>query len=407
MFDLATLALRNTLRNTRRSMITVVSIAVGCAAMVLFAGFITFTFEGLRETTIRTQLGHMQIYAERYTEKRVSDPGSVMLRDPAGLVAALADIEGVQVVTERLSLSGIGGTGNATLSMQVIGIDPERETDFADFEITIEGRNLEPGDEDVGVIGEELQAGLNARIGDWVTVLTTSLDGVINTVDFQLVGVVRTGAKAWDTVYVKVPIGLTRQVLETDAAERVIVLLEDTSRLPQAEAEVRRVLAELGGGYEIKLWYELAEFYEAVVALYSGMFRVFAAIVAIVVMFSVANTMTMAVFERQGEMGALRAIGAPRLKLVQMVLIEGTLIGLFGAIAGLALAALIAWGVTLAGGIPMPPPPSMSEGYQAFFQITWPTVLQALLLGTLAAALSSLYPAIVASRTNIVEALQK
>ena len=105
--------------------------------------------------------------------------------------------------------------------------------------------------------------------------------------------------------------------------------------------------------------------------------------------------------------GALRAIGAPRLKLVQMVLIEGTLIGLFGAIAGLALAALIAWGVTLVGGIPMPPPPSMSEGYQAFFQITSQTVLQALLLGTLAAALSSLYPAIVASRTNIVEALQK
>lgn len=407
MFDLATLALRNTLRNTRRSLITVVSIAVGCAAMVLFAGFITFTFEGLRETTIRTQLGHVQIYAEGYTEKRVSDPASVMLRDPAGLVAALADIEGVQVVTERLSLSGIGGTGNATLSMQVIGIDPAREVDFADFEITVEGRNMEPGDEDVGVIGEELQAGLNAEIGDWVTVLTTSLDGVINTFDFRLVGVVRTGAKAWDTVYVKVPIGLTRQVLETDAAERLIVLLEDTAQLPQAEAEVRRVLAEQGGGYELKLWYELAEFYEAVVALYSGMFRVFAAIVAIVVMFSVANTMTMAVFERQGEMGALRAIGAPRLKLVQMVLIEGTLIGLFGAIAGLALAALIAWGVTLAGGIPMPPPPSMSEGYQAFFQITSQTVLQALLLGTLAAALSSLYPAIVASRTNIVEALQK
>ena len=407
MFDLATLALRTTLRNTRRSLITVVSSAVGCAAMVLFAGFITFTFEGLRETTIRTQLGHVQIYAEGYTEKRVSDPASVMLRDPAGLVAALADIEGVQVVTERLSLSGIGGTGNATLSMQVIGIDPAREVDFADFEITVEGRNMEPGDEDVGVIGEELQAGLNAEIGDWVTVLTTSLDGVINTFDFRLVGVVRTGAKAWDTVYVKVPIGLTRQVLETDAAERLIVLLEDTAQLPQAEAEVRRVLAEQGGGYELKLWYELAEFYEAVVALYSGMFRVFAAIVAIVVMFSVANTMTMAVFERQGEMGALRAIGAPRLKLVQMVLIEGTLIGLFGAIAGLALAALIAWGVTLAGGIPMPPPPSMSEGYQAFFQITSQTVLQALLLGTLAAALSSLYPAIVASRTNIVEALQK
>lgn len=59
MFELLYLSALNTLRNVRRSIITVMSIAIGCAALCCFGAFINFTFEGLRETTIRTQLGHL------------------------------------------------------------------------------------------------------------------------------------------------------------------------------------------------------------------------------------------------------------------------------------------------------------------------------------------------------------
>ena len=66
MPDLVFLSLRNIFRNARRTTITVFSIVVGFAAMACFGGFIEFSFEGLRENTIRTQLGHLQIYAEGY-----------------------------------------------------------------------------------------------------------------------------------------------------------------------------------------------------------------------------------------------------------------------------------------------------------------------------------------------------
>ena len=56
--------------------------------------------------------------------------------------------------------------------MSVIGVDPEGEQDFSDFEILVEGRTLEPDDPEAGLIGEELRNGLGAEIGDWVTVLT-------------------------------------------------------------------------------------------------------------------------------------------------------------------------------------------------------------------------------------------
>jgi len=67
----ALLALHNIFRNKRRTAI-VFSISAAMSAMILFGGFINYTFEGLRESTIRTQLGHLQIAQRGYFEQGAS-----------------------------------------------------------------------------------------------------------------------------------------------------------------------------------------------------------------------------------------------------------------------------------------------------------------------------------------------
>ena len=407
MLDLISLSVRNIFRNGRRTAITVFSIVIGFAAMACFGGFIEFSFEGLRENTIRTQLGHLQIYAHGYWKKRVSDLESVLIADPDEVMERIADLPGVATVTPRLSFSGLGSTGNATVNMSVIGVDPEGEQDFSDFEILVEGRTLEPDDPEAGLIGEELRNGLGAEIGDWVTVLTNSFDGVINAVDFRVAGVVRTGSKEYDSVFAKVPIELAQRARETEEVERIVVLLENTEDLQELQPRIEEILSKLDRKFEIRRWDELAGFYDAVVALYTGMFTVFAGIVGVVVMFSVANTMTMAVFERTGEIGALRAIGARRSTLVAMFLTEGVGVGLLGAGLGVVASWLIAGAVEMAGGIPMPPPPGMSQGFQAYFNLTGGVLLDAFAVTVAATLVSSVYPAFAASRIRIVEALQQ
>ena len=406
MIGLLHLAFRNIFRNRRRSTITLLSIVVGFAAMASFGGFIEFSFQGLRESTIRTQLGHLQIYAEGYWEGHVAEPESYLIDDPAAVEQALSTIDDIATVTSRLTFSGLASVGNNAVSVQVTGIAPEREEDFNDFETLVEGRQLFPGDTEVGVIGEALRQGLGAQIGDWITVLTTSLDGIINAVDFQLVGVVVTGSQEYDSVFVKVPITLAQRARDTTKAERVIVLLDETEQLPMVAAQIKTALNDLEQPFETREWHQLAGFYQSVVALYTGLFNVFSAIVGVVVMFSVVNTMTMAVFERTGEIGALRAIGARRSMVVWMFIFEGLLIGILGSLLGCAAAYLIVEILELLGGIPIPPPPSMSRGYQAFFLLT-PAVLTKAAFITMAAALvSSIYPAVFASRLKIVSALQ-
>ena len=407
MLDLVSLSMRNILRNGRRSAITVFSIVVGFASMACFGGFIEFSFEGLRENTIRTRLGHLQIYAQGYSERRVSDPESVLIDDPEQVIEQIAELPGVTAVTPRLSFSGLGSTGNATVNVSVVGVEPGREEEFSDFEILVDGRPLGTGDPEAGLIGEALRNGLGAGVGDWVTVLTSSFDGVINAIDFRVAGVVRTGSEEYDSVFVKVPIELAQRAKETERVERIVVLLDNTEDLPLVQPRIEEALSKLGRRFEIRRWDELAGFYDAVVALYTGIFTVFAGIVGVVVMFSVANTMTMAVFERTGEIGALRAIGARRSTLVAMFLTEGVGVGLLGAGLGVVASWLIAGAVQMAGGIPMPPPPGMSQGFQAFFKLDGPVLLDAFAVTVAATLVSSVYPAWAASRIRIVEALQR
>ena len=407
MLDLVYLSARNIFRNRRRTAITVLSIVVGFAAMACFGGFIEFSFEGLRESTIRTRLGHLQIYAHGYSQHRVSDPESVLISRPDEVMARIAELPGVAAVTPRLSFSGLGSTGSATVNVSVVGVDPEGEEEFSDFETLVAGRPLEPGDPEAGLIGEELRNGLGAEVGDWVTVLTTSFDGVINAVDFRVAGVVRTGSKEYDSVFVKVPIELAQRAKETGEVERIVVLLDDTDDLAVLQPRIEEMLSSFDDEFETRRWDELAGFYEAVVALYTGIFTVFAGIVGVVVMFSVANTMTMAVFERTGEIGALRAIGARRSTLVAMFLTEGVGVGLLGAGLGVAASWLIAGAVQAMGGIAMPPPPGMSQGFQAYFSLTGEVLRNAFAVTVAATLVSAVYPAYAASRIRIVEALQQ
>ena len=111
MLDLVSLSVRNIFRNGRRTAITVFSIVVGFAALACFGGFIEFSFEGLRENTIRTQLGHLQIYSRGYWERRVSDPESVLISEPEEVMERIAKLPGVATVTPRLSVSGLASTG--------------------------------------------------------------------------------------------------------------------------------------------------------------------------------------------------------------------------------------------------------------------------------------------------------
>jgi ABC-type lipoprotein release transport system permease subunit len=63
------LAFRNVFRNRRRTVMTLLMVGGGVAGLLMVGGFFAFMFRGLRESTIRTGLGHIQIFTAEHFQR--------------------------------------------------------------------------------------------------------------------------------------------------------------------------------------------------------------------------------------------------------------------------------------------------------------------------------------------------
>jgi putative ABC transport system permease protein len=399
----ASLALRNVLRQRRRSAIAVAAVALGVVSMLLAAGFIEWLFWGMREGTIRSRLGHIQIVRQGYLEAGAADPFAYLLpaASPAGL-----DVErraGVRTVSPRIAFTRLASFGDATLSFLGEGMDPEREAEINTSVVMVAGENLS-SDEPRGVIlGWGLAANLGVKPGDTVVLLATTASGGLNGAEVRVRGVFSTVTKAYDDAALRAPIALARELLRVEGAHAWIVLLDKTE---STTGMVRALRPELAArGLDAIPWYELADFYNKTVALFSTQVGVLRLIVAIIIVLSIANVMTMSVMERTGEIGTALALGVSRARVLAQVVLEGLVLGAAGGGAGLLVGAALAK-IISAVGIPMPPPPGMARGFSGEILVTAGIAFDALVLAVVTALGASVYPAWKASRMVIVDALR-
>lgn len=407
--SVTSLALRNIFRNKRRTAITFMAIISGSIGIIVFGGYVEYSYWGLRETVINTQLGHIQVYKKGYQEKGVADPVKYLIKDPDAVEKAIM-VEPiskyVKMISNRLTFSGLVSSGEQTLACKGIGVDVEREEEMSNYESIVDGLQLMAGVDDEGLIGVELMKALGAKVGDYITLLTTTVDGVINAADFKVVGVAQTGTKEYDSVFIKLPINFVRRIVDTQSAEKIILLLNNTEDVDTVVALLNDLIEKEGMDLEIESWDNLADFYQKVVNLYDDIFSVMKVIIGIIVFFSIANTMSMSVFERVKEIGTLRAIGTTRWGITKLFLVEGILIGIIGGILGVLSGILVAQIINISGGIEIMPPPGMSVSFVTEILIVPEVLLYSFSLTAIVSTLSSVYPAIKASKLKIVDALQ-
>ncbi|MEU9760627.1 ABC transporter permease [Streptomyces sp. NPDC047985] len=121
------------------------------------------------------------------------------------------------------------------------------------------------------------------------------------------------------------------------------------------------------------------------------------AMALIIAVLGVVNTLAMSVFERQQEIGMLRAIGLDRRRVKRMIRLEAVVISLFGAVIGVALGTFLGWaiGQTLKSSIP-----------DYALVIPWDRIGIFLLLAALVGVLASLWPARSAAKLNMLTAIK-
>lgn len=398
------LAFRNLTRNRSRTLVALLTVAGGVVAFLLAGGFINWIFHDMREATIHSQLGHIQIVRPGFFDKGISDPYSYLLPGKSSEEEKIQATPGVKTLTPRLIFSGLASLGDTTVSFSGEGINPENELTISNRITISDGKNLDVANQPAAILGEGLARNLGAKPGDRIVLLATAANGSTNAIEVTVAGTFFTINKEFDDYSLRLPIDMARKLMRVSGATSWVALLDRTESTTAVAASIRSELPQ--DKFQTVSWTELADFYNKTVVLFSKQVDVVKLIIGIIIVLTISNTQTMSVLERTTEIGTSLAIGLRSSEIMKQFLMEGVLLGVAGGLAGIALGYLAGMAIS-AIGIPMPPPPGMARGYTGQILISGALVRDAAILAVLTTLLASILPAWRASRLNVVDALRR
>ncbi len=406
-------AFANLFRQRRRSGITLLAIIMGGVAVFTFGGFVQHSFSALREQTIRTNLGHLQLYREGYLASGATNPlrhGIPGYQEIKRILAADPDLGPLlKTVTGQIEFSGIASHYESETSTFIsgVGIEPASSLTLGALDRIVLGSDLSRIDGLGVTIGTGVAKGLGAGYDSELDLLVVNPKGGQNAMSVTVRGVMESGIKEYDDRSLKMPLETAQALLETDEVSRIIILLNDTAQTDAALKRVQAIIAEHGLALEVRPWSELAVYYHQVVSLFDGIFFFIKSIVSVIVVFMIGNTLMMNVVERTREIATLRALGLTQREVGRLFILEGIFIGLLGAALSVAVGIGLAELINV-HGLPMPPSPGYTKGYLAFIlwdedvDLFWFTCA----LAIVTAVLASIIPAKRASKLLIAEAFR-
>lgn len=406
------LALLNITRQKRRTALTLSILASGFLALALAGGFMSQNFQGLAESAIRGGLGHVQVMHPQALSQDEGHSLEFALPDGEGLANQLRQDPAIRDVLPRIQFMGLLSNGPKSVAFLGIGVDPVRECAFmACLDQVKEGASA-PGGEGSrwlhpagreAVLGIGLARSLGARVGDSLTLMSTTQDGALNAVDVEVVGLQDLGLKELNDRMLSVSLETASNLLNAGTARsRLSIVLKAPDN---AGLEAVRLQQQIKEDVTTKPWFELASFYKQVKLLYTAIFGFMGLVLGLVVLLATANTLLMSVMERIRELGTLRALGLKPRQMLMLLQWEGATLGLMGSLLGLAVT-LILRALLNALHITLPAPPGLSHGYELHINLVPLVYLASALIMQMVIQASALLPGMKAARLRITEALR-
>lgn len=398
------LALRNIIRQKAHTAMTLTAIIFGVVGLILAGGWVNDIFVQLGEALIHSQSGHLQVYKSGFYAAGSRSPEKYLIADPDPIKQRISGQAGVENVMARLNFSGLLNTGRSDLPILGEGVEPGKEAELGSFISITAGRQLTDKDTFGVLVGFGVAHGLKLKPGDRVTMLANALEGALNSLELEVIGVFQSFSNDYDARAVKIPLPAAQELLGTKGANALVVTLKKTADTDRIATSLKEQLGP--AGMEVKTWIELNDFYEKTVDLYRRQFGFLQLIILIMVLLSVTNSVNMSVFERVGEFGTMMALGNNSREVFRLIVTESVVLGFVGGALGVLLGVALA-SVISSIGIPMPPPPNANLGYTARIQIIPLSLLIAFTVGFAATVLAVILPAKRVSRIEVVDALRQ
>lgn len=398
---LVILSLRNLVRNIRRTVAVLLTVALGAGALFCFQGFIKGVLADYRESMIHSHYGNGQIHTQGYRETVYQEPWKYWIGNWMQIEFFLLGQEGVKDVFPRVSIPAMLMHGNHTISGQGEGVVAERESQFFDSLNIEEGEPLSSQGQGI-LLGKGLAKALNIHPGQELTLYTKAVDGGIAKAKLIVVGVFHTGTTAFDNHVFRIQLKKAQQLLRTDKVESVAVGLNSHEDWDRVSRAIRDAFPQM----DVASFAEIDKvYYQHSVDWLKAQFHVVQVIILSIVLLGIFNTVSAAILERRQEIGNLRANGESKFDVIRLIVCEGAFLGLFGGFIGLGITYLLTKGI-FSQGILMPPGPGSTRQFLISFEFTVPMLLSTFFLSQIAAITASLLAGIKVVKMPIAKALR-
>ena len=455
------LAVRNLLRNRRRSLATLLAMAIGSTSILLFGGYST-NINYTMHTAYVQKGGHLQIQHRDFYLYGSGNPTAYGIADYTKILAAIQNDEVLRnmvlVATPTLQFGGIAGNYAASVSRTIIGNgfvaeDINRMRRWNDFGLrkptpvfALEGapasaaivgsgvaRVLQLCDalkvdncpklekeqksdgktipDDIAQLSQQEASNAPVASARRIEVLAGNARGTPNVTSLEIIRAEDQGFKELDEVYVMMHLAQAQQLIYGKSPPKItsiVLQLRHSDQIPAALVRLAPILATFSASQPLAVldFRTLNPFYVQTIQLFDTIFGFIFALIGAIVLFTVSNTMNTAVVERTVEIGTLRAIGLRRAGIRSLFVTEGALLGLCGAVLGVLLALLFSVIVNQLGLTWSPP--GTVEPLSLMLRVWGET---GMIFGTTfglicIAILSAWWPAYRAAQLDVVDALR-
>lgn len=210
---------------------------------------------------------------------------------------------------------------------------------------------LEKGDSDYLILGQGVSYFLDANINDLLNPLTMYIPKKGRTLSLQPMQAFNATSNyasgvfgiqsEFDLEYVLVPIRLARKLLDSDnEVTSIAVHVDKQYNNKKVQDEIEQLI---GTDYVVKNRFQQQAFLYKVMRSEKWAIFLILAFILVIAAFNVVGSLTMLVLEKRKDIDILHSLGASKKQIRQVFLLEGVMISLGGALAGIALGAVICW----------------------------------------------------------------
>lgn len=403
MMQTLKMAFRDLGRNRRRSFFSALAVGAGLMVLILMSSVIEGEMGGALENSIKLQSGHIQVRAASYDENKSSLKWEDLVANPDEIAAQIAKYDQVEAATPRLFASGFLSSGTQSAGARITGIDPLSAANDPYRKGIIDGAYLTPDDRDAVLIGRPMAEKLNLGVGDKVGLSLNTADGNVQEQTFTVKGIYSTNTFGFDSATVFLPLAKAQAMTQTEKhASTVFVVLKDTASTDAVASAIH-----VDSNLQVKTWKDLNSLFlewETMANSYIGFLYLIVLAISVSV---IINTLIMSVYERTREIGILGAIGMRGSRILMLFLTESSLLAVGGVIIGLILGVLATLYFNVNGfyvgnmGLS-----GIAVTDTIYAKLTAENMINLTIMTFVATILAGLYPAVVASRMQPVEALR-